>query len=462
MILIKNFMKTNRFTTILFAVTLFFCSSCTKDWLNKKPDISLVVPSSLTDFQALLDNTLNAFNSGNSAFGEIGSDNYYLTSTTYATLPANSQNAYIWDLNTYSTGSAPGWSAAYTQVYYANVVLSGLNGVNVSVSNVNEFNNVKGSALFYRGFAYYDMSQIFAKPYDSNTSGTDLGLPLRTIPNLVSNQPRATVAATYAFIINDLKTAINLLPVTPMYKTRPSKPAAYGLLARLYLSMSDYNNAYLYADSCLQLYNTLIPYSTFNLTSSTPIPEYNDEVIFSNVCNDKTFQSSNPIIDSNLYASYNNNDLRKTVFFKLTQGVPHLFGRYTGNTITLFDGLAVDEIFMIRAEAGARLGNLDNAMGDLNTLLATRWAPGTYSPFIAGTSAQTLAIILQERRKELCFRCLRWSDLRRLNKDPNYAITLIRLFNGQTYTLKHNDNRYVYQIPALETLYNSDIIQNPL
>jgi hypothetical protein len=228
--------------------------------------------------------------------------------------------------------------------------------------------------------------------------------------------------------------------------------------------MADYKNASLFADSCLQLYNKLIPYSTFNLSSSIPIPKYNDEVIFFNICADATFRTTNAIVDSVLYASYNSNDLRKTTFFKKdASGAPRLFGRYSANTTTgLFDGLAVDEIYMIRAEANARLGKATEALSDLNNLLVTRWKPGTYTQITASSMDTAIALILQERRKELCFRGLRWSDLRRLNKDTKYAVTLTRHLGSQTFVLSPNDNRYIFQIPQLETDYNPAIIQNPL
>jgi hypothetical protein len=457
-------MKTNIKTTLILLFSILLCVSCKKDWLDKKPDVKLVVPTSLTDFQGLLDDNRGqslAFNFNNCVQGEIGSDNYYLTPAAFDGLQPNDQNAYIWNLNTYQTGTAPDWIGPYGQVYISNIVLDGLKKLDAN-ANRDEYNNVKGSALFYRSFAYYDMSQIFAKPYDKATSKTDLGLPLRTIPNIDNVQARASVEETYSFLINDLKASIQLLPTSPKYKTRPSKAAAYGLLARAYLSMSDYSNAYLYADSCLQLYNKLIPYSSFDLTSSAPIPQYNDEIIFSNNFISPLFSGNTANIDSNLYGSYPTDDLRKTVYFtKDDTGAAILFGKYGYASVYLFDGLAVDEMYLIRAEAGTRLGKLDNAMIDLNTLLETRWKPGTYAPFTASNVDDGLSLILQERRKELCFRGLRWSDLRRLNKDPKYAVTLTRVLNSKTYTLKPNDNKYVYQIPELETNFNSAIVQNP-
>jgi len=55
--------------------------------------------------------------------------------------------------------------------------------------------------------------------------------------------------------------------------------------------------------------------------------------------------------------------------------------------------------------------------------------------------------ILVERRKELVLRNVRWFDLRRLNKDPRLAKTLLRKLNGQVYQLPPNDPRYTQYIP---------------
>jgi hypothetical protein len=90
-------------------------------------------------------------------------------------------------------------------------------------------------------------------------------------------------------------------------------------------------------------------------------------------------------------------------------------------------------------------------MNDLNILLLNRWKAGSFEPFTASTIEEALDKILAERRKELPFNAnLRWQDLRRLNKDPNRAITLKRELDGRTYILPPNDNRYVFPIPPDE------------
>lgn len=69
---------------------------------------------------------------------------------------------------------------------------------------------------------------------------------------------------------------------------------------------------------------------------------------------------------------------------------------------------------------------------------------------ISNDATEVLRLVLNERRKELAFRGIRWSDLRRLNKDERFAVTLSRTLNGQTYQLSPNDKRYVIPIDEQE------------
>jgi hypothetical protein len=151
-------------------------------------------------------------------------------------------------------------------------------------------------------------------------------------------------------------------------------------------------------------------------------------------------------IDSNLYKSYNANDVRKAVFFRANSDGTYFFsGDYNG--ANPFDGIATDEVLLMRAECSARLNNKDAALTDLNSLMIKRWKNnGTWSPFSASNSQQALDIILTERRKELIFRDLRWMDIKRLNKE-NANITLKRVVSGQQFILPPNDKKFALPIP---------------
>jgi hypothetical protein len=150
--------------------------------------------------------------------------------------------------------------------------------------------------------------------------------------------------------------------------------------------------------------------------------------------------------DSSLYQSYDLNDLRKGIFFK-TGGIGFK-GNYDGtSTANYFNGLAVDEMYLVRAECFARNNNMVAALNDLNTLLSKRWKAGTFIGITAVDADDALQKILNERRKELVGRGIRWFDLRRLNQEPRFAITLSRVMGGTTYSLPPADNRYTFLIP---------------
>jgi hypothetical protein len=266
------------------------------------------------------------------------------------------------------------------------------------------------------------------------------------------------VQQTYDRIKQDFLEAVSLLPVTASVKTRPAKAAAYGALARTFLSMEDYQKAGLFADSCLQMYSTLIDY---NKISS--LTRFNAEVIFHTVSQGGNILTpAKRKIDSLLFNSYATNDLRRTVLFKSNNNNTYsLKTGYDGSaTSVFFTGIATDEMFLIRAESFARQNNAVAAMADLNTLMQNRWKTAFFVPFTAINADDALQQILTERRKELTFRGIRWPDLRRLNKDPIFAKTLTRKLSTQTYQLSPNDLRYVLLIPS-QVISLNNIPQNP-
>jgi len=450
---------------MLITVVLF--SSCRKDFLDAKPSTSIVVPATLSDFQLLLD---GGTQNRTSSLPQLSCDDYYIAS--YADWQAGQpteRNAYVWNKDIFGGQIARAdWNAPYTSVFYANSAISGMNSLKVSPADQSQYDNIKGQAYFIRAFAFFDLVKNFSPPFDPSTARADLGIPLKLSPNIDQRQPRASVQQTYDQIISDLHTACGLLnsEVPVQYRNRASKPAAYALFARLYLSMRDYTKAELYADSCLTLYSKLIDYNTVNKSSNTPFKKDNDENIlwalesgggYSNV----TYNSpSNISIDTTLLASYAPNDLRRSIYFitNPSTGLTKARKGYSAN-FAPFVGMATDEVYLIKAECAARHGDGQAALNYLNALLVNRFVTGTYVPYAGLSPSDALTIILQERRKELVWRGdLRWDDLRRLNKE-GANITLHRLLNGVTYSLPPNSPLYVFPIPDDEIAL-SGIIQN--
>jgi starch-binding outer membrane protein, SusD/RagB family len=471
--------------------SLFLISaSCKKDWLDAKPDKSLVVPKYIKDYQALLDNhTATATSSGQIPFNvaqpgydEVGAGDFVVADVNVGSGGSNApflKNTYQWvpDIFMGSDGSIE-WNYPYARIFVTNIILEGIEKIIPADQNEQiAWNRVKGSALFFRAYSHYNIASLFCKPYDKGTAGVDLGIPIKLTSDINEKTFRPTVQQTYDQILKDLKLAAELLPdVVPsntnsanidgLSRCRPNKAAANAMLARVCLSMSEYESAFEHANKSLLLYDTLMNYDkNTNVnktnTATTTIPKYNPEVLFQMTLNNYTYYSTVGEMDSTLRNLYAANDWRQVVFIKPPPGSPaYTFrGSYDGSATSRFSGLATDEIYLIRAECYARKENKTAAMTDLNKLLRNR-KKGNPTDTTAVNSEDALRQILVERRKELCFRGIRWTDLRRLNKDPRFAVTLKRLSEGQMRTLPPEDPRYVLPIPN-NVIRLSGIQQNP-
>lgn len=431
-------------------ISLLMFTSCGKNWLEAKPDKAQVIPKTINDFQSLLDNS-TLFNANQSVgLGEIAAGDFYTTFSIWKSLVnVQEKSAFVWaDTEGFYIGEPSiDWVNAYQRILNANIVLEGIAKVRPESTEQSDWNNVKGSALFFRAFDFFNLAQEYCVTYSPATSDTDLGLPLRLEYDVNIQLKRSNLQSTYDQIVSDLKTAAELLGTKPLYKTRPSKEAAYALLARLYLAIENYEQAGIYADMALKIQSTLLDYSKLNTTASFPLPRFNAEVIFHSVFSYNILLPTRLIVEPALYDSYVTEDGRKGLFANGANGITYK-GSYNGDR-NMFGGLATDELYLIRSEARARNGQLSLALDDFNLLLRSRWK-GIYHDLQSSDPVIVLNYILQERRKELVFRGIRWMDLRRLNKDSRFAVTLKRTINGIIYTLPPNDKKYVFPIDENE------------
>jgi hypothetical protein len=438
--------------------------SC-KKFLEATPDKKLVVVSSVRDLQSLLDD-YSLVNQRDPGALETGADNYYITDADWLSRTEDQRNMYIWNKDHVFPGFSNDWSLMYDNVYRANTVLDNIEKLKSTAQSESDWQDVMGQALFLRGKSFFQIASIWSLAYDKQTAQTDPGIPLRLKSDFNEVSVRNSAQQTYDQIIQDLKQASSLLPNTPIHVLRASKSAAYGMLARVYLSMRQYDSCKKYSDLCLQLKNDLMDYNTLNASASFPFaPAYSSkEIIYDCVFfNPSLMISTIAKVDSALYSSYVSNDLRKTVFFASNgNGTFKFKGSYFGST-TLWDGVAVDEVYLMRAESNARTGDVTSAMKDLNDLMRTRWKKingvTTYVDQVATDSHDAVSKILTERRKELLYRGLRWMDVKRLNKEGD-NITMKRVVNGQTYVLAPNDPRFAMAIPE-DVIIISGMPQNP-
>jgi tetratricopeptide (TPR) repeat protein len=452
----KHIQQFKKILLLFFSAYLLIGCKKQDDFLNEKTNIALSIPTTITDFQDLLNNE-SIFNKNDPKLGALTGEDYFVVDASWISATTTERNAYIFAPDIFgANGDFSDWSNPYNAVYVANTVLEGLSKLTPQGQNTEAINQLKGQALFYRSWELYNLLQTFAMPYDSITASTDLGIPLRLTSDFNVTVGRSSVKNCYDQILNDLKNCLSLLPGTSDYKTRPTTVAANAALARIYLAMGKYNMALSYVNAALSTYNTLLDFNTLNASNYPISKTFVAEDIFHSILSSSTFTGYGKIsnIDSNLLGSYDSNDLRKIVYFvKRTTGNNTFKASYDYKGYS-YSGLATDELYLIRAECYARIANTTAAMNDLNTLLVKRWKTGTFKLLTASTADDALIKVLMERRKELIFRGLRWTDLRRLNKEDRFKQTLTRIINGVTYTLAPNSELYAMPIPVSEIQLN--------
>ena len=439
--------KNLRFIFIL--CTLCMCS-CEK-FLAEKPNKKLIIPTKLSDLQQLLNNPL-LYGAGPN-IPEILSDDYYITNASWNALSDERiRNLYLWKQEEYDN-----WDIMYRAIYHANVVLDHLDMVEYdSEKDRVAYEQIKGTALFLRAFYYYWILEVYTLPYDDKVKDR-LGIPIRNNADFNKPSKRESLAVNYQQVLLDLKEAVELLPQTTEVKTQPSKSAARGLLARVYLEMHDYLQSFRYADTCISDVGiqSLLDFNVkedFNPQADRPFKVMNKEVIFHAVGSGNTvINRNNAKVDSVLLMQYAPNDLRKVAFFKENTGQGlgtfHFKGVYDEDVNGIFHGLALDEMMYIRAESAVRTGSVKQALDDINLLGKKRWKNDTYNPLVSDDADEILRFVLQDRRKGLLRRGLRWADLRRLARYPAFRSTPTRLINGEYYKLDTEGPRMNILIP---------------
>lgn len=442
---------------VVLAILSTVLGGCNR-FLDEKSDSNLATPTTLEDNQALLDRLSDVLSNFASS-GMASGDEFYLSEADYKALEyQEDKRLYTWQKDYVSTNQGVGndWAYCYKAIYISNAVLHNLDTYAISGAE-----NVRGQALALRAVRYLDAAQIWCLAYNSNTASTDLGLPLRLDPDMNTPSVRSSVEQTYDQILKDLHEAVELLPVKQVAVTRASKVTALGYLARTYLFMGDYEKALTYCLQALNLQNTLIDFNTLNTTDSYPIKDMNPEILLR-----ATMRISGPVrfavakVPVNLYQSYSDNDLRKSIYFRVNPNGKVIFkGNYTGGSTGKMTGVIIDELYLIAAESYAHAGDITNSMKMLNDLLITRWKTGTFTDFTASSKEEALSLIKEERQKELLFRGLRWADLKRYNRD-GAGVTLTRTVNGQTYMLPPSDLRYAIAIPE-DIIKLTGMPQNP-
>lgn len=454
--------------TKLFVLFLAIAtSSCGDKFLDIRRNANQVVPQTIADYQAILDVNTVMNNVPAHTLGVVGSDEYYIDDGMLESVGQPWQrNAYVWAADVYEGEEAIDWNRAYQRILYANMALD-VRKTNPEAAEAGAWNNVVGSALFFRALNHYQLAQLFMQPYDPLTANKKRALPLKLDYDISITGTIPNTEVYYAQIVSDAREAMSLLPDRSENTFRPSKAAACALLVRCYLQMQRYDEAIDVANVGLDISGLLLDYNTLHLDEAYTFPMDNgmsnpDVLFYSMLAGQAIMTEERFNVDSILYKSYDDNDLRKRAYFRQSPDLRIMYkGAYTGYpSSSPFAGLTASEMLISRAECHARVGNTEKALADLNELLRNRFERTEFEPVSLSDPDELLYAILLERRKELYLRCLRWEDLRRLNKDPRFATTLVREIDGRRYELLPLDSKWTWPIPDNEVALTG-IEQNP-
>ena len=222
--------------TILLIISLSMLLESCDDFLEKDPISSFNTGS-------FYDNEEGVLLAVNGAYGyfqdiyanylpeivEARSDNFETGESVYdftiiSKCKEDASTSVLWDI----------WEEYYKAITACNYVLDNIDGVEFSDDNQKIYS--KGEVRFLRAFAYFDLYRIFG------------GVPI--IDRVVTDEEakviaRATDDEMYSFLISELNQAVNELP--PTWESddlgRATSYAAQGILARIYMTQSEWTSA---------------------------------------------------------------------------------------------------------------------------------------------------------------------------------------------------------------------------
>ncbi|MBF1597352.1 RagB/SusD family nutrient uptake outer membrane protein [Prevotella sp.] len=457
-------------TTILAICVVVMLTGC-NDYLDIKPK-GEKIPKTVTDYETLLN--YESVQKVSDTYPTYLTDDVYLPDVAQGTatpglnsVDQSILNLYLFKKDVFGEAQDDGfWFASYNRIYYYNTVIDNI--MNADGSDEQQKLSIRAEALISRALEYLYLVNGYAKHYDVRTADTDPGVPLILDEDISKKDlVRASVKDVYAQIQSDLQAALPNLPAQPKGNAfRASKAAGYGILAKMYLYMGNYAEALKAANAVLEMNNSLLDlkkYAVVKAQSSigrTNVPQDidNPENIYIKFAPYVYGLSSKVFGSDELISLFSEDDMRLQVYFtKNFRNIPtdkYVWAPY------LRANLAVSspEIYLIAAECEAREGSVERAMSLINKLRDNRIKNNT--PLVAIDRSDALQKVLEERRRELAMSgMVRYIDLKRLNKESQFAKTVTHVTGEGTFSLEPNSPLYVLPIPAKVMRFNKNSIQ---
>lgn len=430
---------------LIFAVTVSIFVSCdTDEFLNPLPDTVIVVESFFQTDEDVLTGVIGVYDAlqgvNESATTNIGVVNrgvqfeHLLTehrsdNTRNATLEGSKSDFHRYVVTANNVESEDYYASMYEVIFRANNILNF-----IDVADAANQAAYKAEAKFLRAFAYFNLVRLFSDvPLVTTVVGPEDNESLFT---------RIPEAQIYAQIVEDLQEAVSVLNNSS--KSRASRAAAQGLLAKVYMTQPTRNYA-----AAKQLCEDIINSNVYELQddfSNVFYNELNDEIIFAiqyaegNPLESQGFSAEftstfragrddgQNIVNNNLvtdFAAFGGNRTAVSfITFGTSNEVAKFFPSGTDLTVTPVDygvgrfagndyiALRYADVLLMHVEAAIGEGS---STSDTEVLASFQKVRDRAFPDTAPNSVSSVSKteLLVERRVELAFENQRWFDLLR-------------------------------------------------
>jgi len=442
-----------KFSYIATVLVLF--TSCGEDFFDTAPATQITTPEVFSS-----ENNINAFVNGAIRFlleNSTSQDNPGLP-TIFLTHDVMGEDAFARDGRYGYRDSYPYrdpfdnttrralffWTLQYTSIDHANNIIA---NIPIDEGSKPSLKHLKGQAYALRAHNYLNLVRQYQFTYAKDPNAK--AVPIYTEPTTPSTEPKplATVKEVYDQVISDLSEAEKLLPgFERTVKNRLDINVVYGLFARTYLTLENWELAKAYAAKARVGYPIMSAEQyaegfsdvgnpewiwghpqtpTQNLGGASYLSYIETTPYTTNANGTNLYYGYNSIIpDPHFIALFDDGDIRKSLFEIATQPDEALYRHYRykkfRNKYPNHDGhivlMRAAEQLLIEAESKARLDDVAGAVETLNELRRKRNLPD-----LSATEFDKDGIIneiLLERRKELWGEGFRLYDILRLQTAP--------------------------------------------
>ncbi|MDO6738519.1 RagB/SusD family nutrient uptake outer membrane protein [Wenyingzhuangia sp. 2_MG-2023] len=364
------------------------------------------------------------------------------------------EDLFVWnDLNPSPLTTSFPYASVYNTIFYANHII---NSESVIEGDLLEKQQLISEAYALRALQYFELINLYAKPYSKSTASTDAGVAITTVYDSEKEYPVSTVEEVYTLILSDLDKAEALMQTNKQavgYNYRFSTLAVKAFKARVYLYQQEWQNSVDLINEALTIHSEL---QDLNTDVSIMPSEYNSVESILALENVAHFDMvTYATIATDLIEAYHpTEDLRLAVYFEKNTDGTYRSKKSADNKFKI--SYRTSELYLNLAEALAQLGQEDLAKETLVNFAQKRYTNAGWENFKIKVNAlnsdDLLTEILEERRREFAIEGHRWNDLRRTTQPE-----LIKTFDGVVYQLNKNDERYVIPFPTDAVINNPDL-----